>query len=133
MYHFHTHQGNDSLPASLILQGDEDDDDEPADADDDVPGMEVVLHEDKKYYPTAEEVYGPEVETIVQEEDTQPLTGKTQSVLCLQINIEVSCVWLFYTPHFTCVKKSMCVHVWWMYKKTGALKKHPNLRVFTHP
>jgi len=38
--------------------------------------MEVVLHEDKKYYPTAEEVYGPEVETIVQEEDTQPLTGE---------------------------------------------------------
>lgn len=24
--------------------------------------MQVVLHEDKKYYPTAEEVYGPEVE-----------------------------------------------------------------------
>ena len=22
----------------------------------------IVLHEDKKYYPTAEEVYGPEVE-----------------------------------------------------------------------
>ena len=39
--------------------------------------MEVVLHEDKKYYPTAEEVYGPEVETIVQEEDTQPLTGES--------------------------------------------------------
>uniref|UniRef100_A0A3B4VLU9 116 kDa U5 small nuclear ribonucleoprotein component n=1 Tax=Seriola dumerili TaxID=41447 RepID=A0A3B4VLU9_SERDU len=57
-----------------VDEGDEDDDDEPADADDDVPGMEVVLHEDKKYYPTAEEVYGPEVETIVQEEDTQPLT-----------------------------------------------------------
>ncbi|XP_077415073.1 116 kDa U5 small nuclear ribonucleoprotein component [Vanacampus margaritifer] len=55
-------------------EGGEDDDDEPADADEDVPGMEVVLHEDKKYYPTAEEVYGPEVETIVQEEDTQPLT-----------------------------------------------------------
>uniref|UniRef100_A0A8P4GKU0 116 kDa U5 small nuclear ribonucleoprotein component n=1 Tax=Dicentrarchus labrax TaxID=13489 RepID=A0A8P4GKU0_DICLA len=53
---------------------DVDEDDEPADADEDVPGMEVVLHEDKKYYPTAEEVYGPEVETIVQEEDTQPLT-----------------------------------------------------------
>ncbi|KAA8585382.1 hypothetical protein FQN60_004076 [Etheostoma spectabile] len=57
-----------------VDEGDEDDDDEPADADEDVPGMEVVLHEDKKYYPTAEEVYGPEVETIVQEEDTQPLT-----------------------------------------------------------
>lgn len=59
-----------------ILQRDEDEDDEPADEDENVPGMEVVLHEDKKYYPTAEEVYGPEVETIVQEEDTQPLTGK---------------------------------------------------------
>ncbi|XP_033911734.3 116 kDa U5 small nuclear ribonucleoprotein component [Acipenser ruthenus] len=53
---------------------DEDDEEEPADQDEEHPGMEVVLHEDKKYYPTAEEVYGPEVETIVQEEDTQPLT-----------------------------------------------------------
>lgn len=34
----------------------------------------IVLHEDKKYYPTASEVYGPEVETLVQEEDAQPLT-----------------------------------------------------------
>lgn len=34
----------------------------------------VVLHEDKKYYPTAEEVYGPNTETLVQDEDTQPLT-----------------------------------------------------------
>lgn len=34
----------------------------------------VVLHEDKKYYPTAMEVYGPDVETIVHEEDAQPLT-----------------------------------------------------------
>ena len=24
--------------------------------------MQVVLHEDKKYYPSAEEVYGPDVE-----------------------------------------------------------------------
>lgn len=62
------------------MQGDDDDEDEPADADDDAPGMEVVLHEDKKYYPTAEEVYGPEVETIVQEEDTQPLTGERCTV-----------------------------------------------------
>lgn len=80
-----------TLSTALFLQGDEDDDDEPADADDDVPGMEVVLHEDKKYYPTAEEVYGPEVETIVQEEDTQPLTGKIQReyILCVHIHIEV--------------------------------------------
>lgn len=54
-------------------------DDEPMAADDDEdelnePDMQVVLHEDKKYYPTAEEVYGADVETIVQEEDTQPLT-----------------------------------------------------------
>ena len=34
----------------------------------------VVLHEDKQYYPSATDVYGPEVETIVQEEDAQPLT-----------------------------------------------------------
>ena len=56
---------------------DEDDDDDVGDHDEEHPGMEVVLHEDKKYYPTAEEVYGPEVETIVQEEDTQPLTGES--------------------------------------------------------
>lgn len=34
----------------------------------------VVLHEDKQYYPSALDVYGPEVETIIQEEDAQPLT-----------------------------------------------------------
>nr|XP_022313833.1 116 kDa U5 small nuclear ribonucleoprotein component-like [Crassostrea virginica] len=50
------------------------DDDDEMEQDDDHNEMQVVLHEDKKYYPTAEEVYGPEVETIVQEEDTQPLT-----------------------------------------------------------
>jgi U5 small nuclear ribonucleoprotein component len=32
-----------------------------------------VLHEDKKYYPSAEELY-PNAETLVQDEDTQPLT-----------------------------------------------------------
>ena len=31
--------------------------DEPEDSD-----MQVVLHEDKKYYPTPEEVFGPDVE-----------------------------------------------------------------------
>ena len=31
---------------------------------DDQPDMQVVLHEDKKYYPTAEEVYGPDVEVM---------------------------------------------------------------------
>lgn len=74
------------------LESDEDDDDDSVDEqeqqddrddhvdqgeeDEDV-GVDanaVVLHEDKKYYPTAMEVYGPEVETLVQEEDAQPLT-----------------------------------------------------------
>jgi len=34
---------------------------------------EIVLHEDKKYYPDAEELYG-DAEALVQLEDTQPLT-----------------------------------------------------------
>lgn len=34
----------------------------------------VVLHEDKQYYPTAGELYGADVETLVQEEDAQPLS-----------------------------------------------------------
>src|SRR5690606_21071341 len=36
--------------------------------------QQIVLHEDKQYYLTAHELYGPEVETLVQEEDTQLLT-----------------------------------------------------------
>lgn len=34
----------------------------------------VVLHEEKQYYPSASDVYGPGVETLVQEEDAQPLS-----------------------------------------------------------
>ncbi|KAJ3874831.1 P-loop containing nucleoside triphosphate hydrolase protein [Lentinula edodes] len=34
----------------------------------------VVLHEDKQYYPSASDVYGADVETLVQEEDAQPLS-----------------------------------------------------------
>ncbi|KAI5122388.1 hypothetical protein M0805_004145 [Coniferiporia weirii] len=34
----------------------------------------IILHEDKQYYPSAQDVYGADVETIVQEEDAQPLT-----------------------------------------------------------
>ncbi|WFC99844.1 hypothetical protein MYAM1_002590 [Malassezia yamatoensis] len=41
---------------------------------DDTPSNAVVLHEDKVYYPSASEVYGEDVETLVQEEDTQPIT-----------------------------------------------------------
>lgn len=41
---------------------------------DEAPQNAVVLHEDKKYYPTANEVYGHEVEALVQEEDAQPIS-----------------------------------------------------------
>lgn len=34
----------------------------------------VVLHEDKKYFPSASEVYGETVQVLVEEEDAQPLT-----------------------------------------------------------
>ncbi|KAJ3679071.1 hypothetical protein LUZ60_017082 [Juncus effusus] len=37
------------------------------------PGTQIVLAEDKKYYPTAEEVYGEDVETLVMDEDELPL------------------------------------------------------------
>lgn len=46
---------------------------EEVERDEDKDSHAVVLHEDKRYYPTAVEVYGPDVETIVQEEDAQPL------------------------------------------------------------
>ncbi|KAL4883611.1 P-loop containing nucleoside triphosphate hydrolase protein [Aspergillus karnatakaensis] len=34
----------------------------------------VILHEDKQYYPSAQQIYGADVETLVQEEDAQPLS-----------------------------------------------------------
>lgn len=51
-----------------------DDDDGVGGEEEEVSAQAVVLHEDKQYYPSAADVYGPEVETIVQEEDAQPLT-----------------------------------------------------------
>ncbi|KAF2198127.1 elongation factor 2 [Delitschia confertaspora ATCC 74209] len=41
--------------------------------DDEGPSNAVILHEDKQYYPSASDVYGPDVEVLVQEEDTQSL------------------------------------------------------------
>eukprot|EP00158_Paraphelidium_tribonemae_P007400 Partr_v1_DN28233_c1_g1_i1_m75347 putative Elongation factor len=42
---------------------------------DEIPRQnQIVLHEDKKYYPDADEVFGEDVEAIVQDEDTQLLT-----------------------------------------------------------
>lgn len=49
--------------------------DEDADMEVDVPTHNaVILHEDKQYYPSASDVYGEGVETLVQEEDAQPLS-----------------------------------------------------------
>src|SRR5579862_9162198 len=39
-----------------------------------IPTNAIILHEDKQYYPSAEQVFGPDVEVLVQEEDTQPLS-----------------------------------------------------------
>jgi len=52
------------------MQDEDERDEEEASAQ----SMAIVLHEDKKYYPTPGEVFGPDVETITHEEDTQPLT-----------------------------------------------------------
>ena len=54
--------------------GDEPNDQALMEIDEDGPSNAVILHEDKQYYPTAQQVYGPDVETMVQEEDAQPLT-----------------------------------------------------------
>lgn len=44
------------------------------DNDSPVNNHQIVLHEDKKYYQTAQEIYGADVEALIQEEDAQPLT-----------------------------------------------------------
>ncbi|XP_013099723.1 116 kDa U5 small nuclear ribonucleoprotein component [Stomoxys calcitrans] len=66
-----------SIYGQQDTQDDHDDDamdeEEDQNEDEDKEVTAVVLHEDKRYYPTAVEVYGPDVETIVQEEDAQPL------------------------------------------------------------
>ncbi|KAJ5962378.1 hypothetical protein N7501_007319 [Penicillium viridicatum] len=41
---------------------------------DEGPSNAVILHEDKQYYPSAQQIYGEDVETMVQEEDAQPLS-----------------------------------------------------------
>lgn len=46
---------------------------EVMDLDDQGPSNAVVLHEDKQYYPSARNLYGEDVEVLVQEEDTQRL------------------------------------------------------------
>ena len=71
-------QDGDAGP-SYVYDEDSEPADEPNDQalmeiDEDGPSNAVILHEDKQYYPTAQQVYGADVETMVQEEDAQPLT-----------------------------------------------------------
>jgi U5 small nuclear ribonucleoprotein component len=42
--------------------------------DDEDPGNQIVLHEDKQYYPEAEQIFGKNVSALVEEEDHQPIT-----------------------------------------------------------
>ncbi|KAF8333143.1 P-loop containing nucleoside triphosphate hydrolase protein [Cantharellus anzutake] len=63
-------------PLEGFMEEDEPEDNSGAlmEIDDGPQPSAVILHEHKKYYPTAEEVYGEDVEAIVQEEDAQPLS-----------------------------------------------------------
>ena len=54
----------------MLQQSEQDAEEEEEDEE---PSSSIVLHEDKKYYPTAEETFGAETETLVMEEDAQPL------------------------------------------------------------
>ncbi|KAK7520323.1 P-loop containing nucleoside triphosphate hydrolase protein [Phyllosticta citriasiana] len=71
---------NGAPVADAYVYDEEPEDDEPVndqqlmEVDDEGPSNAVVLHEDKQYYPSAQQVYGADVETLVQEEDAQPLT-----------------------------------------------------------
>jgi U5 small nuclear ribonucleoprotein component len=79
--------GDDSEEGQVDDVDEEEDEDDDEEDEEDGPVVDgdasmvdgeddtrIVQHEDKKYYPTAMEVYGEEVETTVQEEDTQPIT-----------------------------------------------------------
>lgn len=94
--------GQETSPAPLA--GYDDDEEDGMEGDDDGSGAgassalmridesasnAVVLHEDKKYYASAKEVYGEEVEALVQEEDAQPLTQPiVEPVKVRRYNIE---------------------------------------------
>jgi U5 small nuclear ribonucleoprotein component len=72
----------------------------------------VVLHEDKKYYPTAMEVYGEDVETTVQDEDTMPITQGVVAAIKAK--------------NFDIVEKKQPTHVY-SQEFLVSMMKHPNL------
>ncbi|PVI08086.1 P-loop containing nucleoside triphosphate hydrolase protein [Periconia macrospinosa] len=64
--------------ADAYVLDDEADDEQAQDQQlmdvDEGPSNAVILHEDKQYYPSASDIYGPDVEVLVQEEDAQELS-----------------------------------------------------------
>eukprot|EP01105_Mastigella_eilhardi_P023756 TRINITY_DN603_c2_g3_i1.p1 TRINITY_DN603_c2_g3~~TRINITY_DN603_c2_g3_i1.p1 ORF type:complete len:997 (+),score=310.54 TRINITY_DN603_c2_g3_i1:61-3051(+) len=46
----------------------------PMEEDEGPKSNAIVLHQDKKFFPSAEEIYGPDAEVLVEEEDAQPLS-----------------------------------------------------------
>lgn len=71
----HVHVIWSSLTSHALImprfQDDVIEDEAEMEVDADTSSKAIVLHEDKRYYQTALEVYGADVETIVQEEDAQ--------------------------------------------------------------
>ncbi|KAJ5677435.1 uncharacterized protein N7477_003068 [Penicillium maclennaniae] len=72
---------HDQVPPAFKFDEAFDDDNEEEEVNDqqlmevdDGPSNAVILHEDKQYYPSAQQIYGVDVETLVQEEDAQPLS-----------------------------------------------------------
>lgn len=72
-------ESEQGIDANAYLDQDDESDRDGAEqelmqVDDDAASNAIILHEDRRYYPTAQQVYGEDVETMVQEEDAQPLT-----------------------------------------------------------
>lgn len=77
--------------------------------------MQVMLHEDKKYYPTAEETYGKETETLVQEEDAQPLEVPIIAPVKqkrFEVEAKEALATRYPAGERTCVDVHVCVCVW---------------------
>lgn len=64
---------SDSGHGATITDDDSENDDEDIQQATEISSRAIVLHEDKKYYPNAEEIYGDDVEIHIEEEDHQSL------------------------------------------------------------
>ena len=64
----------------------------------------IVLAEDKSYYPAAETVYGKDVETMIEEEDHQPITKPIIEPVVEQFNqiVNLKVPKTFYSDEYLC-------------------------------